>query len=91
MRTRRCAVRIRRTQPVNRRVRDMGDRPRAIGDYHRIEIDELVAFLLVIGGNSRPHGERFSNPRDRKMLYLAADVNPRPEHDVVHQHSIAES
>ena len=71
-------------------MRHFRDRPRS-GAHQNIEIDEAVALALVIGGDVGAQRKCVAHLGGGKIPYRAADVNPRPQHHVLHQRLVAKA
>src|SRR5215472_12418642 len=74
---RRTALRSLRRLPglVDRGVEYLRDRP-FVREHEDVELDKLVALLLVARGHARARRERLACARDAEVLHPAADVDP---------------
>ena len=64
-------------------VGDAGDGGGAVGDDEAVEVDEAVALLLVVAHYLGAHRQLVADLGGGEVVDLAADVDPRSQHDVV--------
>src|ERR1700730_15964522 len=73
---------------VDRDVLAMRQWRAAVGDDERVELDETMAFLLVIAGDACARRQLVAATRSVEKLHPAADMNPRAQDGVVDQHPV---
>src|SRR5215469_4874787 len=80
------------SRPVNRNVGDMSNRPQGApfaSKDERVQINEQMALMFVIGGDASAPGQRLADPGGGEVLDAATNMDPRPEHDITAQEEIA--
>jgi hypothetical protein len=58
--------------------------------HQHVELDEAVAFALVIGGDDCACRQLIADMGGGEVLHSAADMHPRPQNDVMAQCPVAD-
>jgi len=72
-------------------VQDVREHRPPVGDQDDVEVNQLVALALVVGGDARPGRELVAHMRYGKVRHLAAHVDPGRQRNVLAKDEVTQA